>query len=428
MTPQPPVPPEHDRWRDELHLAAASGRRPGPALDAHLQHCSACREEWALLQTLQATLLEDAAAPPAAPPPAVRDALLRRANGRTVARPAPVQARSAVRPGARAALWPGLALGAAAVAAALLLTGTLLGPPSLAGGLPDPAVVVNAGPALLVASNGALPPAGRGTPGTARVSLVTGERVTATLDLPSPSPAWFTEGLRVGEDVYLADAGNDRVLEVQLSPLRLRRAYPVPGGVAGLSAGNGRVYYKSVRGEVGTLPTVLHAGTRMALHAEAPTRMPDVMDGVLMQRGTLYVTHHLRGELCLLDPVTLAVRTRVHVGGAPVGITADREGLLLLDVQGRLLRTDFQGRVRRTWALPGQPDKFVLNGRTVVVTDRAGTVTRLDLGSGAQRSAALHHPMDVTLDPRGDIVVAQGGRGVALLTPDLTVMPGGDVR
>jgi len=52
MTPQPPVPPEHDRWRDELHLAAASGRRPGPALDAHLQHCSACREEWALLQTI----------------------------------------------------------------------------------------------------------------------------------------------------------------------------------------------------------------------------------------------------------------------------------------------------------------------------------------------------------------------------------------
>jgi hypothetical protein len=334
------------------------------------------------------------------------------------------------------------------VAAALTAWSLLFSPPSLADALPDPAVVVNTGGGgpLLVASNGNLPAAAGSGPQKARLTLISGERVSATLDVTAPNPAWFTEGVGVGDRVYLADAGNDRVLEIQVSkpghlasdtsgnrsaeipPMKLLHTYPVSGGVAGLSAGDGRVYFKSVRGQVGMLPLGSQTGRSVSLAQEAWMPNKDVMDAVLLQRGALYVTHHLLGELCLLDPRTLEVRRRVHLGGAPVALAALRSGLLVLDVTGRLLRLDDSGAVRQVWNLPGQPDKLVLNGERAVVTDRSGAVTELDLTSGAQTRITLHHPMDVTVLGGGVVAVAEGQMGVTLLGADLKAMPGGDIR
>lgn len=455
-----------DHCQDEIQDALAQGRPLSAQAQAHLQGCPGCQAEWASLGDLQALLLRQAADPEVTPPPAVRAELLRRIGqtGQLSRTPQVAPAHlPVVRAGRRAGerrgplprlnffRSPRLALGAAAVLAALTLGAALLGsvlltPPVLARALPDPAVVVDAGASLLVASNGAVAdgapsggavPVGVG-PGTAsaplpptssaRLTLITGERVTATLDVQSPHPAWFTEGVRQGDLVYLADCANDRVLVVQTRPFRVVRSIAVSGGVAGLSAGGGRVYYKSVRGQVGTLPTGQDPGKIAVLAQENAVPMADVMDAVLLQGEALYVTHHLRGELFVLDPRTLAVRRRVALGGAPVALAGLRVGLLVLDVKGRLLRLDARGQVRQVWKLPGRPDKLVLNGSLAVVTDRAGGVTQLDLGSGAVTRVTLVHPMDLTLMGDGHLAVAQAQTGVALLGAGLKVMPGGEVR
>ncbi|WP_407572451.1 hypothetical protein [Deinococcus altitudinis] len=439
---------------DELLEAAGQGRPLAPQVQAHLDGCAECRNTWSMLTQLQHALLAEAATPEVAPPPALRAELLGRARAvRTghisggadepeAARPASPVRRPALF--SRLALLPRLALGGAAVAAALIAWSLLFSPPGLAYALPDPAVVVNTGGSslLLVASNGNLPASAGNGPHLARLTLISGERVSATLDVTAPNPAWFTEGVRVDDRVYLADAGNDRVLEIQVGkagtppgrqsaatrPLTLLHSFPVSGGVAGLSTGNGRVYFKSVRGQVGMLPVGTLAGRSVALAQEDQMSKEDVMDAVLLQEGTLYVTHHLRGELCLLDPRTLAVRRRVHLGGAPVALAALRGGLLVLDVKGRLLRLNSGGDIQQRWKLPGQPDKLVLNGERAVVTDRAGGVTELDLNSGAQTRVTLHHPMDVTVLGGGMVAVAQGQMGVTLLGADLKAVPGGEIR
>jgi hypothetical protein len=442
---------------EDLLDAAAQGRPLTPQVRAHLSSCQECQDTWEVLTQLQHTLLTGAATPAVAPPPALRAEILRRArvlgvSESATARPASPARRPA--PPSRLSLFPGLALlpklalGGAAVAAALTAWSLLFSPPSLADALPDPAVVVNTGGGgpLLVASNGNLPAAAGSGPQKARLTLISGERVSATLDVTAPNPAWFTEGVGVGDRVYLADAGNDRVLEIQVGkpghlasdtsgnrsaeipPMKLLHTYPVSGGVAGLSAGDGRVYFKSVRGQVGMLPLGSQTGRSVSLAQEAWMPNKDVMDAVLLQRGALYVTHHLRGELCLLDPRTLEVRRRVHIGGAPVALAALRSGLLVLDVTGRLLRLDDSGAVQQVWKLPGQPDKLVLNGERAVVTDRSGAVTELDLTSGAQTRITLHHPMDVTVLGGGVVAVAEGQMGVTLLGADLKAMPGGDIR
>ncbi len=428
---------------EELLTAAATGRPLSGPAQVHLATCRSCQEEQRMLSGLQGVLLEEAGSPPVAPPAGVRVSLLDRA--RASGRSGPPAS------GVRSGWMSRLALGTAAVLAALTVGALWFSPPGLAVPLPDPAVVVNAGGPLLVASNGRRPDqAGRPTH-EARLTLINGDRVGATLDVSAPRPAWFTEGVRLGGHVFLADAGNDRVLEVQASPLRLLASFPVAGGVAGLSAGGGRVYFKSVRGEVGLLPTGGQAGRSVSLAREGEPPMADVMDAVLLQSGTLYVTHHLRGELCLLDPVTLEVRRRVRLGGAPVALAGLNGGLLVLDVQGRgdvqqavgkgqigsggglkvqgrLLRLDEAGQAQQVWRLPGHPDKLVLNGDRALVTDRSGMVTQLDLKTGAQNRLALKHPMDLALTDDGGIAVAQGQTGVALLGRDLKPMPGGEIR
>ncbi|PNY81183.1 hypothetical protein CVO96_07130 [Deinococcus koreensis] len=292
----------------------------------------------------------------------------------------------------------------------LLVLGSLLTPRgAVASTLPDPAVVVSTGGSLLIASNDRA--------GT--LSVVEGGRVTASLGSGGREASWFTEGVRLGERVFLADAANDRVLEVQPSPLKILKTYPVPDGVAGLTASTGedggRVYFKSVRGEVGTLDQ----GVRITVAQEAGMPLADVMDGVLLAGGHLFVTHHLSGEVCLLDPRTLAVRKRVKVGGMPVALEQVRGGVLALDVTGRLLRLSLDGEVEKVWTVGGHPDKLGVNGDVALLTDRGGTVTRVSLSSGQVERVSVTHPMDVVSLPGGGFAVAEGGRGLRVLDGDL---------
>ena len=138
--------------------------------------------------------------------------------------------------------------------------------------------------------------------------------------------------------------------------------------------------------------------------------LADVMDGVLLSGGRLFVTHHLTGEVCLLDPETLRVLKRVRVGGAPVDLAPEAGGTVLaLDVTGRLLRLSADGAVIRSWPLPGHPDKLGVNGSVALVTDRAGQLTRVNLVSGALHPMPLTHPMDVVALADGTFAVAESG-------------------
>lgn len=371
--------------QDRLEAHVTLGEALSPEVQAHLRTCADCRAHLAFLQHLQLALLEDA--PPVEPPPALRGEVLRAARG---ARPARWR-------------WP-LTLGAAAVLGAVTLTALLAPPTGVAASAPDPAVVVSVDDRVLVASNDRA--------GT--LTLLRGDRTEGTLRVPARLTPWFTEGVRLGDRVFLADAANDRVLELQLRPLTLRRTHRVPPGVAGLSAvtgpGGARVYFKSVQGVVGLL-----GGREITVADDPGMPLADVMDAVTLFRGTLVVTHHLRGEVCLIDPDTLQVRRVLKLGGMPVALESTQDGLLVLDVTGRLLLLDGAFRVARTWTLGGHPDKLSVNDREAVITDRAGTVTRLPLAGGAPTRLTLTHPMDVTVLPDGSFAVAEGGRGVQRL-------------
>ncbi|WP_295819012.1 hypothetical protein [uncultured Deinococcus sp.] len=381
----------HAQVQDELEAHVGTGAALPPAVMAHLAGCPACRAHLELLRDVALALLEDV--PEVTPPPAMRMHVL------DTARKTPSPARR---------WWPA-ALGVAAAISGVLALGTLLTPSrGTAATLPDPAVVVSTGTSLLIASNDRA--------GT--LSVVAGGRVSASMSSGGREAAWFTEGVRLGDRVFLADAANDRVLEIQPSPLTILRTYSVPDGVAGLTATSGpdggRVYFKSVRGEVGTL-----GGARITIATAPGMPLADVMDGVLLVGDALFVTHHLSGEICVLDPRTLAVRRRVAVGGMPVALEAVPGGILALDVTGRLLQLDLDGVVVQTWAVGGHPDKLGVNGDVAIMTDRGGTVTRVNLGTGQLERARMAHPMDVVSLPDGGFAVAEGGLGVRVLDTEL---------
>ncbi len=392
--------PDCESVREELGELVAAGLAASPALAAHLSGCAGCRAHLAALRELQVALLEDV--PPVAPPASLKGQVLAAARARAAPpRPALLSA-----PDQAPRRWWPLALSAAVISGVLAL-GTVLTPPrAVASALPDPAVVVASAGGLLVASNDR-----EGT-----LSVIRRDRVTATVPSGGAQAAWFTGGVRLGDRIFLADAANDRVLEVQTDPLRVSRVHPVPGGVAGLSASagpqGGGVYFKTVRGGVGRLGSGQDDEAQITVAPADGLPLADVMDGVLLSGGTLFVTHHLSGEVCLLDPQTLRVLKRVVVGGAPVDLAPEAGGTVLaLDVTGRLLRLSASGQVVRSWPLPGHPDKLGVNGSVALVTDRAGQLTRIDLRSGAVEPLPLAHPMDVIALPDGTFVVAEGGGG-----------------
>lgn len=391
---------------EALERHVAQGQPLERAVEAHLSTCAACREHLGFLQELQVTLLEDV--PPIDPPAALRAQLLKAARESGHSPPAPLAAANTARRSQRLwRLWPLLGA-AAALSGVLVWSGLLLHSKGTAATLPDPAVVVGTSGGLLVASNDHA--------GT--LSVIRHGKVAATLTTQGPQKAWFTQGVRLDERVYLADAANNRVLEVSLDPLKIRQTYPVPDGVAGLTASSGpeggRVYFKSVRGAVGQL-----GGPQITIAQEKGMPLADVMDGVLLAGGKLWVTHHMRGEVCILDPQTLTVEKRLKVGGMPVELAAYQGGLLALDVTGRLLHLNMQGNILGKWKLPGHPDKLGLNGDMVLVTDRSGQVTSIELPSGKLNPLTLTHPMDVTPLPDGTFAVAEGGRGLRVLDAHL---------
>ncbi len=380
-----------EEWQDRIADLAARGE-PWPAdVEAALEADPDLRAYARDLRAVRAALTRTA--PEVAPPPALRGAVLRRARA---SRRRPWGARMAAALGLAAALtvalwWPSRP-GAA-----------------LAAALPDPAVVVALGETLVVASNG---------PG-APIAVVDSRGRARRVPLTAPRAAWFTEGVRVGTRVYLADAGNDRIVVVDATAARVVQEQRVPGGVAGLAANGGAVFVKTSGGELVRLGG---GARRLAPAARLP--MADVMDAVAAQGGTLFVTHHALGEVLLLNANTLNVQRHAILGGAPVALAAFPGGVLVLDhgsgsTPGALVWLDARGDETRRLALEGHPDKLALSAGAAIVSDRAGRVTRVDLRTGARVSRAFEKPMDVEPMDDGHIALADGRGGVWILDAQL---------
>ncbi len=362
---------------------------------AHLEDCPDCRELARELGGLNAALL--GSVPEVAPPPQLRTRVL-----------AAARAQSRLeRTAARRRTWT-LGAGLAAALALAVWWPQHAGTASAAG-LPDPAVVVSLGDTLVVANNVA---------GAAPVSLVSPAGKVTPVKLTTPQPAWFTEGVRAGHLVYLADAGNNRVVVLDANSGRVVAEHPMSGGVAGLAVVNGQVICKMADGTLGPLHGAMQ---RVAPGVKTP--LVDVMDAVAARGKTLYVTHHAQGEVLLLDQASLTVKRRVRLGGAPVALAVTRDGVLALDTAGgQLIWLSEAGDVTRRVALAGHPDKLALSGDSAYVSDRAGRVTRVNLASGRQLSKTFDHPMDLATMPGGHLALADGDGGLKILDADLDVM------
>lgn len=413
--------------QEELEEHIENGAVLSERTQQHLLRCQCCQAHLSLLKDVQMALLEEVSA--VSPPPALKHQILEAARKKAqpqsesltklpeVKKTQPstsfveavsVSSQASQRQQSKfGQRWWSVILGAAAVTG-LLFIGGVLGPSSSrARTLPDPAVVVNMGQPFVVASNDRY--------GT--ISVVQDGKVTSSIRSGGQNTAWFTEGVRLGDRVYLADAANDRVLEIRAKPLNIMKVYAVPNGIAGLTASSdngGQVFFKSVRGAVGLLK-----GKHITIAQEKDMPLLHVMDAVLLAGNSLFVTHHVSGEVCLLDPQSLSVQKRLKVGGSPVALASVRDGVLVLDVQGKLLQLDLQGTLVRSWKIPGTPDKLSVNGEVAVLTDRNGPVTRIHLKSGVVSQTKLTYPMDVTQTSDGRFAVAEGGSGFRVLDDQL---------
>ncbi len=416
----PDVGPNCESVQDALEQQVSAGLSSESSLStelkAHLKDCPECQDYLELLQTLELALLDEI--PAVAVAPQIKAQLMQAVTNQAVtnqavtAQQVVTDQKATVQPLKRSfGWWPALGW-AAGITGVLVLSGLFNSSRVVASSLPDPAVVVNTDSGLLVANNDR----------SGTLNLISRNKVTASLATKGKNVAWFTQGVRLGKHVYLADTANDRVLEIDPLPLNIVKIYSVPNGVAGLTAtsgpNGGRVFFKSSRGAVGQL-----GGKQITIATEAGMPLADVMDGVVYISGKLFVTHHVSGEVCILNADTLSVEKRIKLGGMPVALAlyehGGKQGLLVLDVMGRLLQLDAVGKTVKVWPIAGHPDKLTLNAEVAVVTDRAGTVTRINLLTGQLKPMLAKKPMDVLAMPDGEFIIAESGKGVVLLDSNL---------
>ncbi|WP_425144850.1 zf-HC2 domain-containing protein [Deinococcus sp.] len=398
---------ECERCREllpELLLGTASAQ-DSQFVREHLSGCPECRAEAAELRGVMGGLLH--AAPQVAPPPELRARVLA-----SVAATEP-----ASRPPARRLSMLQVMLGlAAAVGVGLVVAALWPASPFASASLGRADVVVAAGPQVVVA-----------TSGTARDSLTirsAGGHLTR-VSLAQDRPGWYTGGAYEDGRAYLLDAANSRVVVLNMQRHKVEATLAAPGGAAGLSVRGGTIFVKTAAsGEM-----LVFRGARPVSKVALcpPTQLPqdEVMDGVLALGGRLYATQHTVGEVYALSADGRALLNTYVVGGAPVGLASWAGHLLVLDVKGRLLQLDSGGQIARELRLPGTPDKLSIMHGSAYLTDRGGAVTVVDLARFAviQRKT-FGTPMDIAALPDGHLALADAKRGLLMLMPDLSPVPG----
>ncbi len=387
------------------------------AVTAALEVDAALREEYAQVQRALSGI-------PAAvaPPPELKARLLGAIRQPESARFEPRTTRSAPRASSRTrgvprrALWASLAAVGLMVLAliALLPRAVTLGSVSVVATTGDGGLIVgqaDSGAVLI-------------RPNRSRVSVqLTAHRQSN--DFQSN----FTDATSSGGLSYLLDAANQRLYIIDEASGKLIDTWPVPAGAAsvavqgdtvvvkGAISGTVVVFTKTGKGEKTMLETRIAPRTDMALL--------EVMDQAVIAGDLIFATHHVTGEVSVLDDITGRELRRFKNLGQPVALARARTALLVLDYAGRLLELNpVSGAVLRELALSGKPDRLSVMGDLAFLSDRAGIVTavRVDTLTVLGRVRVGGVPMDISPMPGDHLAVAISKGGVVVLDRDLKTL------
>jgi hypothetical protein len=261
---------------------------------------------------------------------------------------------------------------------------------------------------------------------SAMLEVVRPDRRRLPVTLTTARASQFTDGVSSGGVSYLLDAGNSRLYLVNETSGAVMDDWPVPDGAAGVAVDGSTVVVKGARSGTLALFNKTGQGEKTMLEARlAPSTAlssADLMDSTLIEGDVIYATHHMTGEVSAVDRRSGRVVERFKGLGAPVALARDGDGLLVLDhAGGRLLRLSPAGAVARTLETGGRPDRLSVMDGVAYLSDRAGTVTAVNLErfAVAGRTTLSGTPMDLAPMPGDHLAVALEHRGVVVLNSAL---------
>ena len=409
-----------DQLKELLPLVALSMATPEElqAVTAALEVDAALREEYAQVQRALSGI-PAAVAPPSELKARLLEAIRQPESLRLEPRPvlsrAP-RASSRTRGAPRRALWASLAAAGLMVLAliALLPRAVGVGAASVVATTGDGGLIVGRADSRAVLIR----------PNRSRVSV----QLAANLQ-SNYLQSHFTDATSSGGLSYLLDAANQRLYIVDEPSGKLIDSWPVPAGAAsvavrgdtvvvkGAISGTVVVFTKTGRGEKTMLETRVAPRTEMA--------MLEVMDQAVIAGNLVFATHHVTGEVSVLDDATGRELRRFENLGKPVALARVGTALLVLDYAGRLLELNpVSGAVQRELALIGNPDRLSVMGDVAFLSDRAGFVTavRLDTFTVLGRVRVNGVPMDLSPMPGDHLAVAISKGGVIVLNKDLKTL------
>ena len=239
----------------------------------------------------------------------------------------------------------------------------------------------------------------------------------------------FTDATSSAGSSYLLDAANQRLFIVDERSGKLIDAWPVPAGAASVAVQGNTVVVKGAISGTVVVFTKTGAGEKTMLETRVAPRtdmaMLEVMDQAVIAGDLIFATHHVTGEVSVLDQTTGRELRRFTNLGKPVALARLRSALLVLDYAGRLLELNpASGAKQRSLALSGNPDRLSIMGDLAFLSDRAGFVTavRVDTLEVLGRVRVNGVPMDISPMPGNHLAVAISKGGVVVLDRNLKTL------
>jgi outer membrane protein assembly factor BamB len=321
-------------------------------------------------------------------------------------------------PSARGRGWMGWTFGGVTAAVAIVLSLTLLNPGVSAVNASVVATMQDGG--LIYANSGR---------NAAPIVLVRADRTRIPVKFAAREPCVFTDAASSDGLAYLLDAKNSKLFIVDERSGALVDEWPVPAGAAGLDVRGDLVVVKGAISGTAAIFRKAGVGEKTMIEARVAPRlempMQEVMDAAIIQGERVYATHHVTGEIAVLEVNTGRELARYKTGGKPVSLGFDGDALLVLDYEGRLLRLETStGAVLGETRLQGNPDRLSVMDGIVYLSDRDGFVTAVRAESlevlGRRRLEGV--PMDLTPMADGHVAVAVSQGGVVVLDRDLRTL------
>jgi ABC-type transport system substrate-binding protein len=288
----------------------------------------------------------------------------------------------------RRAFAAGAVLLAAAVTAALTLTGGGTGSPrviaadsagslDLATGQVAASVPVGSGPAGIAAGAGSIWVT-NGAEGTVSRIDPRGPHVEQTLVVGS-SPAGLTYGAGA---VWVANALDGSISRIDPRANRVVQTISIGGRPVALAAAAGAIWVADAGGDA-IVPLDPRSGV-----PRRPVRLPDPPGGVAAGFGALWVTEPLAHKLVRIDPVSGQILAEIGVGAGAGPVVAGAGAVWVVNaLDGNLSRIDpARNAVVSTVPIGAAPGAVAAGAGGVWVTDQgAGALVSVDPHTGTVR-------------------------------------------